>query len=898
MSRTNVRLNGEAVILDRNKVRLSVRTFVEFLLREGDIDNRIKSQASDVLSMQEGARIHRMIQKRMDDFYYPEVSLKHARAFKDYDILIEGRADGIIYDKKLTVDEIKTTHKELVNIHKAKEVHIAQAKCYAYFLLYNLRYIKASMTNEQSAVSDSVADYLTDDSDIERFSSNGLINVDDITNNNVSTDEISVRITYCNVETLATKYFHENYTYEELELWFNELLEEYKKWTDYELSFKQLRNESIAGLTFPYSFREGQKECIAQVYNSIKEQSRLFIEAPTGTGKTINTLYPAIRAMGEGRSNKIFYLTAKTITRTAAVNCVDLLREKALRLKSVVITARDKICPFKNEFLNADEDRTAEALEMFQSVELDTFEMVEKVSDITLLDENENSNNEKDYSKADCNPDGCPYAKGHFDRVNGAIYDLMTNEDSFTRDTILTYAHRHKVCPFELSLDMSLFADCIICDYNYVFDPNVYLRRFFVDGVAGDYIFLIDEAHNLPDRAMEMFSASLYKEDFLECTKFVKPYDKKLEKELKKCNKLLLEMKNEKSDVRVYEDITSFVIALLRCNGQLERFLDEDERCPDRDKVLDLYFKVRHFLNMYENMLDEDYIVYSKVNDDTKFMLKFLCSNPAHNLKQNLDKGIATVFFSATLLPIQYYKDMLTGEDDRAMYAKSVFDTKKRALLIAKDVSSKYTRRNDTEYINIAAYIDACVSAKKGNYLVFFPSYSFLKNVLSAYTDYFYTDDVEIIEQNGYMTEDMREDFLNSFYESREKALLGFCVMGGIFSEGIDLRNDALIGSIVVGTGFPMVNDERNLLKDRYEESGVNGFDYAYRFPGMNKVMQAAGRVIRTEEDKGVIMLLDERFLQTSYKKIFPREWSDFREVSKNSVKRELERFWDKVYNG
>lgn len=893
----------------RNRVHLSVRDFVEFLLREGDIDNRIKSQASDVLSMQEGARIHRLLQKRMGEFYYPEVSLKHFKAFDNYDILIEGRADGIIYGEMLTIDEIKSTHRELVNIHAAKEVHLAQAKCYAYFLLYNLKYIKAQLTGEDSEFSDEETECLTDDSDIERFKENGLISVNDLRNESVRIDEISVRITYCNVETLSTKYFHENYTYEELHKWFNGLLLEYKKWTDYELSFKELRNNSIKNLTFPYLFRDGQKECIAQVYNAVKEKIRLFIEAPTGTGKTINTLYPSIRAMGEGRSNKIFYLTAKTITRTAAVNCLDLLREKDMRLKSVVITARDKICPFKNEFENVDsnDENTLELPESFDIQRLpdnmqppeimmaESFESVDLLSDIKLITDPDLKNDNNEIKHADCNPLACPYAKGHYDRVNNAIYDLMVNEDSFTRETILEYANRHRVCPFELSLDMSLFADCIICDYNYVFDPNVYLRRFFVDGASGDYIFLIDEAHNLPDRAMEMFSADLLKEDFLECVKYVKPYDKKLEKELKKCNKLLLEMRNENSEVTVHSDITSFVIALMRCNGNLERFLDEDERCPDRDKVLELYFKVRHFLNMYENMVDSDYIIYSKVNDDSKFMLKLLCNNPASNLKQNLDKGISTVFFSATLLPIQYFKDMLTGEDDRALYAKSVFDTKKRALLIAKDVSSKYTRRNEVEYCNIAEYISSCINIRKGNYLVFFPSYSFLKNVLSAYRDYFENDDVEVIEQSGYMTEEMRESFLAKFYEPGDKSLIGFCVMGGIFSEGIDLRNEALIGSIVVGTGLPMVNDERNLLKDKYEEEGVNGFDYAYRFPGMNKVMQAAGRVIRTEEDNGVILLLDERFLQQSYKKIFPREWNDYKEVSRLNVSSELKRFWKNV---
>lgn len=496
-----------------------------------------------------------------------------------------------------------------------------------------------------------------------------------------------------------------------------------------------------------------------------------------------------------------------------------------------------------------------------------------------------------------CNPDDCPYADGHYDRVNDAVYDLLTGENSYTRDVIMEYANKHMVCPFEFSLDLSLFSDIIICDYNYVFDPNVYLRRFFAEGIRDDYIFLVDEAHNLVERAMGMFSADLSKEKILKIRSLIKPFDKALASALNKCNKRMLELKNEYDKCGVIEDISPLVVALVTCKANFDRFLEESDGFPDKEEALDFYFDLRHFLNMYENMTDSDYLIYDRINENGEYMVKLLCTNPARSLKQSLDKGICTVFFSATLLPIQYFKDMLTGENDNAVYAKSVFDPKKRGLFIAKDVSSKYTRRTENEYYNIARYIDTAIRARHGNYIVFFPSYSFMESVLKQYEEYFEDGDILLLKQNPRMNESEREDFLKMFSDSLTdksfKSLLGLCVMGGIFSEGIDLKGDNLIGSIIVGPGLPMVSDEREILKTKYEEEGFNGYDYAYRYPGMNKVLQAAGRVIRTEEDRGVVLLLEERFNQTHYTKLFPREWSGYRQVSVSNVKSEILRFWE-----
>ncbi len=805
---------------EKNKVYVSVRNLVEFILRSGDIDNRKKSSA-DLQSMLEGGKIHRLIQGKMGPDYHAEVFLGKSIDCGEYDICIEGRADGIICANRffletsksnteknetapegtVTIDEIKCTYLELDKLSKPKEVHLAQAKCYAFIFA------------EEYGI-----------------------------------QEITVRMTYCNITTMELKYFHETYTYSEIRKWFMELLEKYRRWADFEFSWKKIRNESIMNMEFPFEYRNGQKELVTDVYKTIYHSRKLFLEAPTGVGKTISTVFPSIKAVGVSLADKIFYLTAKTITATVAAECFETLRNRALKFKTVVITAKEKICP--NE-------------------------------------------------EAECNPAACEMAGGHYDRINDAIYDVLVNEDSFDRETIIKYGIKHKVCPFELGLDLSLFADAIVCDYNYVFDPNVYLRRFFGETVSGRYVFLVDEAHNLVERGIEMYSATLYKEKFPEMKHIVKDVDARLSRNLGRCNRKLLEYKRECDDFLVLDDISDFVMALSTTMSRLDTFLDENDNFKQRDELLEFYFELRHFLNMFDNMGEDDYRIYCEHTYTGDFMIKLLCINPSDSLKRRLEKSRSTIFFSATLLPVNYFRDMLGGNvDDYAVYAKTIFDSSRRGLFIASDVSSKYTRRNDTEYYNIASYISKITTVKSGNYMVFFPSHAFLLKVYECYEKYFEDDKIEIVVQRASMNEKEREEFLNRFdvsaFEKKENAtLIGFCVLGGIFSEGIDLKRDSLIGAIIVGTGLPLVCNQRELLKTGYEENGLGGFDYAYRFPGMNKVLQAVGRVIRTEEDKGVVVLLDERFLLQTYRKLFPREWKNYEVCRLDNIAAKIEEFWE-----
>ncbi len=805
--------------IDKISKRISVRNLVEFILRSGDIDNRRGSAPDN--AMQEGGRIHRMIQRRAGSDYHAEVTLKLQYEAEKYMLVIEGRADGIIEgggDSLVTIDEIKGTFQDLKKIKDAYPVHLAQAKCYAYI------YAKQNELKQ-----------------------------------------IGVRMTYCHMETEEIRYFHFEHTLSELEDWFEHLMSEYRKWADFEVEWSQIRQSSIKKMQFPFEYRDGQKELVTYAYQTIYHKKKLFIEAPTGVGKTISTVFPSVKAIGEGIGEKIFYLTAKTITRTVADETFNLLRERELKFKTVILTAKDKIC---------------------------------------FMEETE------------CNPEHCPYAKGHYDRINEAVYDTLTNSDNFNRETIEAFAKEHKVCPFELGLDMSLFSDAVICDYNYVFDPNVYLKRFFSEGVKGEYIFLIDEAHNLVERGREMYSAVLCKEDFLKLKKTVKTLDTKMEYHLEKCNKELLALKRNCENYIIEEFISPFVMALQRLGSAMETYLEEYEDNivlhdrSIRQEVLEFYFEVTHFLDIYERV-DDNYVTYSELRGDGSFILKLFCVNPSVNLKERMMKGRSTILFSATLLPIQYYKSLLGAvEGDYEVYAKSVFDPERKALYIGSDVTSKYSRRSDTEYYNIASYINEIVKNRHGNYMIFFPSHAFLRQVYDIFEDNFMDEDfMECMIQEDYMNEKSREEFLNRFLwndscdlsavinmeieEEEEKSLLAFCVLGGIFSEGIDLKNDSLIGAIIIGTGIPQICNEREILKNYFDEDGGSGFDYAYRYPGMNKVLQAAGRVIRTAEDVGIVALLDERFLNRAYQKMFPREWEHFEVVTVEQVAKRVERFWD-----
>lgn len=798
-----------------DKYKISVRRLAEFILKSGDIE-QTAGALKDAEAMQEGQKIHKKLQKMAGPEYRAEVTLKtEYDVGDDMMIVLEGRADGIIEEYRLggledggeaslklyhTVDEIKGTYTDVNRIEAPLPEHMGQALCYAY--IYALQ--------------------------------NDLEGMD-------------VQVTYVNIETEKVKRFTETKTFEQLKQWFGELMGEYAKWLKWQRRWRIRRNKSAEKLAFPFEYRPSQRMMVSGVYRTILQKKKLFMEAPTGTGKTISTIYPAVKIMGEGLSDKIFYLTAKTITRTVAEETYALLRGCGLEFKSVTLTAKEKICIF---------DETK------------------------------------------CNPQDCPRAKGHFDRVNEAVFELITKESAITKTVIDAYAEAYQVCPFEFQLDIALWIDGVICDYNYVFDPQAYLKRFF-DNVLEEYIFLIDEAHNLVERAREMYSAPLYLSDFEKAKTAVLPYERRLAGKIGKCIKCMRELYDECEDCRQLESVGGLSVFLMRMISHIEKFLKSHTPAPVKikEKILELYLNARWFVNVYENM-DSRYIIYNERQADKEFMIKLFCVDPSGDLGECLAKGRSAVFFSATLLPIQYYKALLsiTPKEDYDLYAESPFDTDKRLIVTAGDVSSKFTRRSRREYEKIADYILKIIRSKNGNYMVFFPSYAFMQSVYEIIAERELSkagNGIKIILQESAMTEQAREDFLKSFKTDVMSTVIGFCVLGGIFSEGIDLKEDRLIGAVIVGTGLPQTGGERELLKNYFDKKSGNGFDFAYLYTGMNKVLQAAGRVIRTENDRGIIALLDERFNYSQYRNLFPREWFPNERVDIYSIEEKINKFWE-----
>lgn len=793
----------------KQEVRVSVRNLVEFILRNGDIDQK-SGAIRDVDAMQAGSRAHRKFQKQSGSNYQAEVSLKRFVSINEtLDIQVEGRADGIIFnsldERDIMIDEIKGTFTKLEKYEEPDLLHVAQVDCYA--CIYAKKH---------------------------------------------DLDTIKVRVTYIHLETEEIKTFEYERKTEELEKWFQNLVSQYAKWAKWQMEWKELRDASIRTTAFPFEYRQSQKRMMNGVFRSVEEGKNIFIQAPTGTGKTLGTLFPSIKAMGNGKCGRIFYLTAKTITRTVAEESGELLRGQGLRMKFITLTAKEKICPLENCI---------------------------------------------------CQPEFCERAKGHFDRVNDAVFDMITHEDKIDRASIASYAEKHQVCPFEYQLDISLWCDTIICDYNYVFDPVVYLKRFFADPMA-NMLFLVDEAHNLVDRAREMYSAVLYRREFRAVYRKLKNVKPKLARKVYKCGQYLKDYEELRQEFggnyAVISEVGSFVIQLMRMISDMEDFLKEDLGQELREVVTELYFNARRFVNTYD-LLDEKYLIYTE-GEGKDAMIRLFCVDPSGNLSERIGMSRSTIFFSATLLPIQYYKDLLSKkpEQDYEMYVESPFSAENRLVFIAKDVSSRYISRNTEQYERIAEYILKIVRAKNGNYLVFCPSYAFMESIFEIFTDRELKkvgNGLKVFKQESNMDEDERQAFLEHFEERPHETTLGFCVLGGVFSEGIDLKADRLIGAIVVGTGLPGLGSERELLRTYFDEKSGQGFDYAYLFPGMNKVLQAGGRVIRTESDKGIIALLDERFNYSGYQRLFPREWIPFEKIDKESVEELVEKFWTEQIN-
>jgi DNA excision repair protein ERCC-2 len=776
-----------------SEIRISVRNLVEFVLRSGDLDNRF-SGGSKAL---EGTRAHQKLQRAYKGSYTPEVTLTHSVEYKDFIITIHGRADGVIIeDNNTIIDEIKTTTSPLDLIDEEyNHIHWAQAKCYAY--IYAVQ---------------------------------------------KELPQIDVQLTYYQLDSESLKKFRKTFYTNDLKEFLYDLLDKYHEWATFTRNWTIKRDLSVKQMEFPFDeYRKGQRELAVAVYKTIKEKRMIFAQAPTGIGKTISTIFPSIKALSEGATSKIFYLTAKTITRQVAENTLMLLKAEGLEFKSITLTAKDKIC-FKEESI--------------------------------------------------CNPEYCEYAKGHFDRANNAVLDILENENILTYNIVTAYAKKHYVCPFEFSLDLTLWVDAVISDYNYVFDPRVYLRRFFLDN-GGDYTFLVDEAHNLVDRSRDMFSSELFKAPFVQMKKAMKDKEPKISRALGKINSYMLKVKKDflDSGARIQkEDPVEIYPLLNKFISISEEWLKENESSEEHKKLLELYFDCIAFLRIAE-FYDERYITYfEKQQNDVK--VKLFCIDPSYLLSEAVKRGGATIFFSATLAPIEYFRNILGGsEGDYTIKLPSPFDPKKLCMLVADNISTKYRNREES-YDAIAEYLKVLTDQKRGNYLVFFPSYKYMNEVSGRFIERY--PEAAILVQSTTMLEAEKESYLQEFKPDGVDTLLGFAVLGGSFSEGIDLKGERLSGAVIISVGLPQVCLERDIIMDHFNKANGLGYEYAYMYPGMIKVMQASGRVIRSEKDVGTVLLIDERFSHRTYRQLFPKGWENNMKVrSGKQIEFFLKQFWE-----
>ena len=775
--------------------RLSIRQWVEFLFREGNIDS---SQRGGRLADRgaEGSRIHRMLQKNAGKDYQAEVPLSLEIPKGEILYILEGRADGIfsLEDGSLAVDEIKTTE---VSAEKITEdfqlLHWAQAKCYGYILAKQR--------------------------DLET---------------------IAVQLTYYQTLTGEIRRFMKRFSMEELADTMDGMLEKYKAWAIFRKDWSVSRQSSASALAFPFpEYRPGQREMAAAVYRCIRDGKRLFCQAPTGIGKTMSAVFPAVKALGEGFTEKIFYLTARTTAGTAAWNAVGVLLQKGVRLKSLLLTAKDKICP------------------------------MEEIS---------------------CDPIHCVRAAGHYDRVNDAIYALLQEKDAVDRGVLEAYGEKYCVCPFELGLDLSLWCDFIICDYNYLFDPTVYLRRFFAES-SDKYTFLIDEAHNLPDRARRMHTAVLRKSDLLELRREAGE-DRGFRRILTRLNRGILKTERQVGEweFQTFQEIPK--VLLEKAKGFLSDcrdWLEKEEESPFRKKVLEFYFQVRFFTQIAE-LYDSHFIttVFARGKD---VQITLLCLDPSELTDASMKKGRASVLFSATLSPVDYFQRMLGCEEVKRLFLPSPYPPENRRLFVADTVSTLYKDRQRTQD-QVVDFLAAFISGRVGNYMFYFSSYQYMRQVEEAFCQV--CPEVSILEQSPGMDPEQRQKFLDQFEEIETKTKVGFCVLGGVYAEGIDLKGEKLIGTAIVGVGLPQVNREQELLREYFDATLGDGFSFAYQYPGMNKVWQAAGRVIRSETDRGAVLLIDSRFSRYAYRQLFPAHWEQCKIIVKTPerLKKELETFW------
>lgn len=750
-------------------LRVSVRQMVEFTLLSGDLT------PVSMAAMQAGARGHRA--RQAESAAQSERAVRWAGECEELPIEVIGRAD--LYDEENhLVEELKLLAPHLPVPSAPHPAHRMQAVCYGYMLCEELNLPAISVC----------VNYVTEQGDVRAS-------------------------------------FPETLSCDEARHAFFDMLRPWVIWQRLQIQHEARRNTSLSSLPFPYdTYRAGQREMAVQVYTAIRQKKRLFATLPTGTGKSAATLFPALEALGEGKTRQIFYLTARGTTQQSALDALRRMTEQGLKARYITLTAKEKCCP---------EDTMR------------------------------------------CHPDHCPRSRGYFDRLNAALQETAS-ASVWTPDMIRDVCNRHLLCPFEFSLSLCEMSDVVICDYNYAFDPTVMIQRIFLAGRR--VTLLIDEAHNLPSRVRSMLSCTLDGRNIAAMRRAIGKYHSRKHP--------------------LYLAFTAFLTALRNCENAgnlllpLEALLETVTEHLDKAQPDGFHDLFRELLQSRMclrrlNTAPEDYHI-SLLPHGKEKECRLLCLNITSHIAQCTQKTDGCVCFSATLSPLEQMRTLLGGDEDDALFALPSPFPRERLLVLRRDVSTRYTDREATAH-SVARSILAMFRARSGKYIAYFPSYAYMESIRDQLL--VLQNDLPLNVQERSMDDDARQAFLSRFTQN-DDALLSLCVLGGIFSEGIDLPGQRLIGVAVVGVGLPQVNDEQEALRVHYEHTFRDGFGHAYRYPGMHKVLQAAGRVIRSETDAGVVLLLDDRYRQSAYASLLPAHYQVHKAADDEEIRTLTQDFW------
>lgn len=780
------------------KESLSVLDLVFFVHNKGDIT--YETSAYGRQRRLEGVKWHQKIQKDRASLhvnYEKELSLASSflKGLREWEV--RGRLDGCWFDEIWHLEEIKSLGRRFIDVSKEdQDLHWAQLQVYAALFFKTHTEISKCLLHLCYVEQDSGQVFL--------------------------------------LEKIMSR--------KEAEDFFSDTLDRYVEWFDQVAVQKSSLRKTSQSLSFPFpEFRKNQWKMSACVYKAIQNRESFLIQAPTGIGKTISTLFPAIKSFSNSSLERIFYLTSKTEGQSLARNTLDLLRNQNLAIKDITLTAKSKIC------------FTPGAM---------------------------------------CAPEECSYAKGYFAKRPKAIHIAFSGFDSLTRERIEEIARQEELCPFELSLDLAQYANVVICDVNYIFDPRVQLQRFCRDHNP-QQILLVDEAHNFPDRARSMYSAVIHQKTVKELlARIPSKGSSQLKKSLKSMIKVMQEMKEHESSsaeglVLDGEDL-AWIKVLQSFRFCVERGLRSSKRTSVFVEALELYFEVVHFLQMNQEM--ETSFKWLVLKSGGEVSIELFCLDPSPFVQKILNNFGSGQFFSATLSPPEYYSTSLSDESMSSVAFSSPFPIENQLVLVADFIPTSFQKRQES-LKSLAHFIEQAISLKTGNYIVFLPSYQYLENLATQLQ----SDNYRLVVQSSSMSETERQEFLNSFFEGTHLSLstLGLAVMGGGFSEGIDFKGDALIGAFVVSVGLPGLSFHRDLLKKHYDKTINKGFDFAYRNPGATRVVQSAGRVIRSETDRGFVCLIDPRFTQPSYKQLLPVWWRPQRICNTQQGVKLLKSFWE-----